>query len=128
MGFFSSVLEKAGRAVTEVADRTVLLREFDLPNNWGTVKVYPVAYRVYLRPGAVEELKRAENFAGAVTGVVAAVTAGSGGTLAPVAGALAAFMTLQWAAIQLAANDDGVTLRGQYLPPTGLLVPTPGES
>lgn len=128
MGFFSSVLEKAGRAVTEVADRTVLLKEFDLPNNWGTVKVYPVAYRIYLRGHAVEQLSKAENFATLVGGIVTAITAGSGGTLSPVAGAIGTFMTLQWAAIQLAANDDGVTLRGQYLPPTGLLVPTPGES
>lgn len=128
MGFFSNIIEKAGKAVTEIADQTVLIKQFDLPGNRGTVKVYPVAYRVYLRAHAVEELKSAENFATLVGTIVSAVTAGSGGTLAPVGAALATFMTLEWAAIQLAANANGVTLRGQYLPPTGLLVPTPGES
>jgi hypothetical protein len=128
MGFFSSIIEKAGKAVTSASGQAVLIKQFPLPNNWGTVKVYPVTYRVFLRAHAVQELKDTENFATMVRTIVDAVTAGSGGTLVPAGTALAAFMTLEWAVIQLAANDVGVTLHGQYLPPAGLLAPTSGES
>jgi hypothetical protein len=128
MGFFSSIIDKAGKAVTNAGEPAVLIQQFPLPNHWGTVKVYPSTYRVFLRAHAVQEFKDAGNFATIVSTIVSALTAGSGGMLAPVGASLATYMTLEWTAIQHAADSLGVTLCGQYLPPTGRLAPVSGES
>ena len=122
----SKAIEGAGHAVTTVADHTVLLKTFDLGGG-SSIKVYPVAYRVYLPQSAVEQMNGAEQYKDFAVKVADGFSE-LGGEVAAVAQVVKLFIEVEWNAILLAANQDGVTLRGSYLPPNPVVVPTPGNS
>ena len=129
MSIFSGlgkVIEDAGHAVTSIADHTVLLKTFDLGGG-ASIKVYPVAYRVFLPRSVVDQMNVAEQYKNFAVQVADGFSV-LGGEVAAVAQAVKVFIEVEWHAILLAANDDGVTLRGAYLPPSPVVVPTPGNS
>ena len=129
MGFFNTVLNSAATVVNAPANLisrvTPPITSFALPDGYGSVTVWAAAFELHLTNQAVDELSNVGNFAGAVAIIVGRMVAGSGGALAPAAPFVAAYMTAQWAAIRIQASANGVKLKGMYLPPSGLIVPTP---
>lgn len=113
-----TVVDVGSSAVSTVSEATTI-KEFALPNGWGEVKIYPAIYKIYLTPIGVEALTSAQDFAATVGSLMSAIVTSSGGTLAPVAEMAGRD--------QAVANDHGVTLRGSYFPPAGLIIPTPGR-
>ena len=128
MSFFSSIANGisavAGQAVHGLENATQL-SAFDLPDGSGSVRVFPAVYKVHLNPRGMEKLAGANDLAGTALQIMGGIAVAQP-ELAPVVGLLGAFVAAEWIAIRSAANSDGVTLRGTYLPPSPLVVPTPG--
>jgi len=102
------------------------LKTFQLPHDGGDITIWVSAYEVHLSKDSVDALSDIKDFATAVVGLVGTLVGSSAGTLTPAAPFLVAYLTAEWAAVQALCNDSGVRLRGQYFPPTGLVLPFPG--
>lgn len=129
MGFLNKVLNAAAVVVNAPANViskvTPPIATVALPDGAGTVTVWVAAFELHLTRGTIDEMSSVENFAGAVAGLVAAMVGASGGALAPVAPIVVAYMMAEWAAIRLQTSGNGVKLKGTYVPPSPLIIPTP---
>lgn len=130
MGFFDSVASVAKSAVKVVANPVAAVAT-QLPPiksygfDGGDVTIWAAAFEIHLNRQTVDRLAAESDLVAAVATMVGLIVAGSGGTLAPAAPFIAAFIGLEWAAIMHEANHNGVRLQGSYVPPSPILVPHP---
>lgn len=129
----SAVASSAGSVARHVPGvSTVLdtvespLHTFQLPHDGGDITIWAAIYEVHLTKDSVDALSDISDFATAVIGLMGTLVGASGGVMTPAVPILGAYLTAEWAAVQALCNDNGVRLKGQYLPPMGVVVPLPG--
>ncbi|NEO54831.1 MAG: hypothetical protein F6K54_18135 [Okeania sp. SIO3B5] len=118
-------IEKVGKLVDEFL--TQPLATYKLPDDAGKVKIWIGVFTIYLTKETIDEINDEGDITVALASLVGAIVALSGGTLAPVAGFIAAYMKVEWELINKLANKDGITLSGSHTPPNPLIVPLPGK-
>lgn len=120
-------VKAAGKATG--AFLTKPLATYQLPNEAGYVKIWIGVYEIHLTKKAINEINNEKDIGYAVVGLVGAIVGATGGTLAPVAAILVAFIIAEWEIIKRVTNEHGVNFRGRYVPPTAEgLIPTPGNA
>jgi len=103
------------------------LKTFQLPHDGGDITIWVSAYEVHLSKDSVDALSDIKDFATAVVGLVGTLVGSSVGTLTPAASVPGG---VSHGGVGRGGRHSAMTaevrLRGQYFPPTGLVLPFPG--